>query len=214
MTDDAATASGAIQSPADVLDETLNRCGRARAMTVLTPVRPWYRGPFWPPGGTLVTKAVFLVARIKTRQPGAIEKLSFIHFARWGLIGRIPDFGQPAEDLRQPLFMFESNYNGSFDQYIDAFAYILTRGMTFFWGTSYGFPTPKPVAHFKRFIHANEYVAQHYYTAYPAAATTMIKSALALEKPHRDFRAEAASLSPEAFAAAYRRFLTDVQGTL
>ncbi len=214
MTDDLATASGAIQSPAEVLDENLNRCGRTRAMTVLTPVRPWYKGPFWPPGGTLVAKAVFLFARISTRKPGTIEELSFIHFARWGLICRIPDFGQPAEDLRQPLFMFESNYNGSFDQYIDAFSYILTTGMTFFWGTSYAFPKPKPVARFKRYIHANEYVAQHYYTAYPAATTTMIRSALALEKPHRDFRARAASLNPEAFAAAYRRFLTDAQGAL
>jgi len=214
MTDATGFGGGAIQTPADVLDETLNRCGRTRAMTVLTPVRPWYTPPFLPPGGLLVVKAVFLFARLKTRRPGTIEELSFIHFARWGLIRRIPDFGQPPEDLRQPLFMFESNYNGSFDQYIDAFSYILTTGMTLFWGTSYGFPKPKPVGRFKRYIHTNEYVAQHYYSAYPAATTTMVKSALALEKPHREFALRSASLSPEKFAEAYRRFLTDVQGDL
>ncbi|MDQ6724697.1 MAG: hypothetical protein M3066_00750 [Actinomycetota bacterium] len=204
----------AEQDPADVLDETLNRCGRSRAMTVLTPVRPWYTRPFFPPGGTLVVKAVFWYARLTSRKPGTIEALSFIHFARWGLIRRIPDLGQPPEQLRQPLFMFESNYNGSFDQYIDAFSYILTTGMTAFWGTSYGFPKPKPVTRFKRYIHANEYVAQHYYSAYPAATTTMVTSALALDVPHRAFARKAASLTPERFAEEYRQFLTDVQDRL
>jgi len=199
-----------VQRQSEVFDETLNRCGRTRAMTVFTPVRPWYR----PPGGTTWVNIVFTFARWKTRTPGSIEELSFIHFARWGLVRRIPDFGQPREHLRQPLFMFESNYNGTFDQYIDAFSHILTTGMTLFWGTSYGFPKPRPVAPFKRYIHANEYVAQHYYSAYPAATATMIVSALALEERHCAFRKRAPSLSPEQFASEYRQFLTEVQDKL
>ena len=197
-------ASSGIQP--EVLDETKNRCGRARAMTVFTPVRPLY--------GSLWVKAVFLFARWKTRKPGSIQKLSFIHFARWGLIRRIPDFGQPRERLRQPLFMFESNYNGTFEEYIDAFAYILTSGMHLFWGSSYGFPGPKPSTPFKGYIHANEYVAQHYYSAYPTATTTMIVSALELDENHREFRDRAASSSPEEFAVEYRAFLTKCQGKL
>ena len=35
------------------------------------------------------------------------------------------------------------------------------------WGTSYGFPGPIPVEPFKDYIRANEYVANHYYNAYP-----------------------------------------------
>ncbi len=201
---------GAVPFPPEVLDETLNRCGRTRAMTVFTPVKPWYR---WQ-GGVAWVRAVFLIARVKTRKPGDIQKLSFIHFARWGLIRRIPDFGQPEETLHQPLFMFESNYNGTFDEYIDAFAHILTAGMSFFWGSSYGFPQPRPVAPFKYYIHANEYVAEHYYSAYPTATATMVTSALALVDPHQEFRAKAASLSPEEFVAAYREFLIKVQEKL
>ncbi len=189
----------------DVLDETLNRCGRTRAMTVFTPVRP---------GGTLFTKIVFLIVRWRIGKSDTIQKLSFIHFARWGLIRRIPDFGQPREHLRQPLFMFESNYNGTFDEYIDAFSHILTTGMKFFWGSSYGFPGPEPVAPFKQYIHANEYVAQHYYSAYPTATTTMIVSALDLEGQHRDFAGRAGTLSPEQFAQEYRKFLAKVQDKL
>jgi hypothetical protein len=195
-----------------VLDESLNRCGRTRAMTVFTPIRPRYS----PPGGELWVRVVFFFARrsILRKGPGNIGRLSFIHFARWGIISRIPEMGQPAEHLRQPLFMFESNYNGTFNQYIDSFANILTTGMNLFWGSSYGFPRPKPVARFIEYIHANEFIAQHYYSAYPTATTTMIVSALALEQAHEEFRRIAPSLSPEEFAAAYERFLTEQQAKL
>jgi hypothetical protein len=186
-----------------------NRHGRARAMTVFSPVRPWYR---WPPGGVLWLALVFTVGRV--RPATTIRELSFIHFARWLLVRRLPDYGQPREDLRHPLLMFESNYNGTFDQYIDAFANILTRGMRAIWGTSYGFPGPQPVAPFKTYIKANEFVADHYYSAYPTATTTMIKSALALRRPLRAFTVRAPTVGPEQFGDEYRRFLTAVQDEL
>jgi hypothetical protein len=189
--------------PDEVFDERHNRCGRARAMTVFTPVRPVL--------GVLFTKAVFIFARWNTRKPGSIQELSFIHFARWGLVRRIPDYGQPRERLRQPLFMFESNYNGSFEQYIDAFAHILTLGMTLFWGSSYGFPRPKPVTRFKAYIRANEFVVQHYYSAYPAATATMVVSALGFRPGLDELRRRASSMSADEFAARYRALLKESQ---
>jgi hypothetical protein len=205
------TADEWTPSP-DVLDESLNHCGRTRAMTAFTLVKPWYR----PPGGTLILRAVFWYARRSVRRKGAetIDRLSFIHFARWGLIDRLPDLGQPPEELRQPIFMFESNYNGTFDQYIDSFANILTTGMRLFWGTSYGFTKPKPVTRFMSYIHANEYVAEHYYSAYPTATTTMVTSALTLDQAHRHFHLAAQTLTPEQFAVRFEEFLTKQQAQL
>jgi hypothetical protein len=211
------TPRGAGEIPPEVLDEAPgfpspepNRHGRARAMTVFSPVRPRYR----PPGGVLWLDLVFKVARVFPGRTSTIRELSFIHFARWIVIRRLPDHGQPREDLRQPLLMFESNYNGTFDQYIDAFANILTRGMTAIWGTSYGFPGPQPVAPFKAYIRANEFVADHYYSAYPTATTTMIKSALALKRPLQAFTVRAATVSPVQFGDEYRAFLTARQDDL
>ncbi len=111
------TPGGAGEIPPDLLDEPeSNRHGRARAMTIFSPVRPWYR---WPPGGALWLDLVFMVARtqdlvlkvIFPGRPGTIRELSFIHFARWIVIRRLPDHGQPRERRRQRLLMFESNYN-------------------------------------------------------------------------------------------------------
>ncbi len=135
-----------------------NLCGRARAMTVFSPVRPVLSRV--RPGGALWLSLVFTAGRLFPGRTSTIRDLSFIHFARWMVIRRVPDVGQPHERLRHPLLLFESNYNGTFDQYIDAFSQILTKGMTAIWGTSYGFPGPRPVAPFKRYIRANEFVAR------------------------------------------------------
>jgi hypothetical protein len=222
--DELGTTRGAGEISPDALEEPEpNRLGRARAMTVVSPVRPWYRpaaGGRWPAGGVLWLDLLFLVARTQDlvfrviSRPGTIRELSFIHFARWIVIRRLPDHGQPRERRRQPLLMFESNYNGTFDQYIDGFSNILTDGMTKIWGTSYGFPGPRPVAPFKAYIRASEFVTDHYYSAYPTATTTMIKSALALRKPLQEFTVRAATVSPETFADEYRELLTERQDDL
>ena len=206
-----ALPGGASAIAPEVLDESQNRCGRARVMTVFSPIQPWNRRP----GGTWLVRAIFFFARRALRDGASdITRLSFIHFARWGIVRRIPDLGQPRERLRQPLFMFESNYNGTFDEYIDAFANILTAGMGKFWGTSYGFPNPLPVTRFIEYIHANELVADHYYSAYPTATTTMIVLARDLERHIVDLRTDAEALSPEQFAARYEALLTSQQRNL
>jgi hypothetical protein len=186
-----------------------NEHGRAHAMTVVSLLRPVLS---WPPGGVLLQR-LLLGAGVR-ETPDTIRRLSFIHFARLVIIRKLPNLGQPAETLREPLMLFESNYNGTFDQYIDAFAEVIPLKMRAFWGTSYGFPGARPVTQFKTFIRANEFVAEHYYSAYPTATTTMITAALDLRGPHESFYRRARSLTPEQFARAYRAFLTTVQANL
>ncbi len=193
-----------------VRDEECNRAGRARAMTVFTPVRGWarlpshagvegkgVRVPGWP-----ATEAVFLWVRANRTGLADIKKLSFIHFARWGIIRSIPDLGQGAEHLRRPLFMFESNYNGTFEQYIDAFSKVIGSGIQAFWFTSDGFPGPIPVQPFKEYIRANELVLDHYYCAYPVESATQVVAALELRSANQSLLAKAKDLDPEAFARA------------
>ena len=86
--------------------------------------------------------------------------------------------------------------------------------MTAFWGTSYGFPKPLPTAPFKKYIQDNETEADHYYCAYPEATSTMIQRSLELEPMLAALRRDAGRMDPEAFAAAYKRFLTDAQYAL
>ncbi len=175
--------------------------GRATAITVLTPVKP---------GGRFLLAIVFWVGRNATWTLKKLQQLSFIHFARWIVIRRFPDGGS-GERLNHTYLFFESNFNGLWDQYIDAFSEVVPDRMKGIWGTSYGFPGPIPVEPFKEYIRKNEYVANHYWSAYPGATTTEIISAGHVAAAIDDLRRRADGLAPDAFRAAYERMLTDVQ---
>ena len=77
-------------------------------------------------------------------QQARLAQLSFIHFARWTLVRRVPYNRppQPARRLHYAHLFFESNFNGGWEEYIDAFSYVLGFGMWCAWGSSYGFPGP------------------------------------------------------------------------
>ena len=177
--------------------------GRALAMTLFSLVRP---GMTWFP------RLVFAMGR---RSMGTgIRTLSFIHFARLSIIEEFADHGQPREDLGMALQLFESNYNGTFDQYIDSFVEAVPLYMRLFWGTSYGFPCRLPLGPFKRYIDASELPVDHYYVAIPEASVTMIESALRVAAANDQFRREALTLTDREFAERFRGFLEQVQRDL
>jgi hypothetical protein len=178
--------------------------GKATAITVVTPVR--HGGRFW-------LAIVFWVGRHVTATLEKLQQLSFIHYARWAVIRRFPDGGS-GERLGHTYLFFESNFNGTWDQYIDAFSEVVPSRMKGIWGTSYGFPGPIPVEPFKAYIRQNEYVANHYWSAYPGATTTEIISAKRVAASLDAFRARSAGTDPDAFASAYRALLTDLQRDL
>jgi hypothetical protein len=184
-----------------------NHDGQAIAITVFSTIK--LRGRVFLP-------VLFLITRRLPKLTGTLRQLSFIHFARWTVIGRLPYNGPPQKTggFRYPHMYFESNFNGGWEEYIDAFSHILTSGMTAFWGSSYGFPKPLPTAPFKQYIQDNETEADHYYCAYPDATSTMIQRALELDTRLAALKRDAERLDPDAFAAAYRRFLTASQNAL
>jgi hypothetical protein len=178
--------------------------GKATAITVISPVKWW---------GRPVLALVFLAGRRLAFTLKKLEQLSFIHYARWAVISRFPDGGQ-GERHKYAYLFFESNFNGTWDQYIDAFSEVVPTRMKAIWGSSYGFPGPLPVERFKAYIRRNEYVANHYWSAYPGASTTEIVSAGRVARALDAFKERSANLPPEAFAHAYVHFLTDVQADL
>ncbi len=178
--------------------------GKATAITVLTPVSWW---------GPPVLRLVFWGGRNLKFTLKKLEQLSFIHYARWALIERFPDGGD-GERLSHPYLFFESNFNGTWDQYIDAFSEVVAPRMKAIWASSVGFPGPLPVEPFKQYIRHNEYIANHYWSAYPGQTTTEIVSARRVELALDDLRRRSARMKPDAFKAAYEAFLTKVQGDL
>jgi hypothetical protein len=181
-----------------------NVLGRASALTVISAIKkPWIP----------VLRLLFFVGTHVPVLLGTLRKLSFIHFARWTIVRELPTGGPPErrERLRHAYLFFESNYNGTWSQYIDAFSYVVPQHIAAIWKSSYGFPGAVPAHPFKDYIVAHEYAAEHYYSAYPEASATMVLSALELRENLDELRRRAGSMSAEAFEDAYRQFLTDNQ---
>ncbi len=181
--------------------------GQAISITVFSTLKWW---------GRLYLPILFFLAKRVPALTATLRQLSFIHFARWSLVREIPENGppQPRQKLRYTHMYFESNFNGGWEEYIDAFAHVLTRNIAIFFGASYGFPGALPVGPFKAYIHANETEASHYFSAYPEATITIVKAALELEQKLAPLRRDAPGMDPAEFADAYRRLLTDAQRCL
>ena len=89
--------------------------------------------------------------------PGSLIGISTIHFVRWLLI----DEGR--------RLMMVSDYDGSWENYIDEFAELILSGLDAIWETSYGYPPDgaRDLPAFKRFLRSHQVPSEVFYSAYP-----------------------------------------------
>ncbi len=128
---------------------------------------------------------------------GPLRALSFIHFGRWVIIpkGKFPRLSpeQPKETLAHDYLLFASNYNGQWDQYIDAFSDALSTGLDLMWKGSVNWVPSTYVGGLKRYIRWHQIKrgvvpTDHFYCAYPHASTSDVKAALDLCDAVADFK--------------------------
>jgi hypothetical protein len=181
-----------------------NVAGKAYGMNVVTPMRP---------GRTWINRFLFMVSRSLPSTLSGLLGLSLIHFARWVMIERDqwPDRGQGKQNLQNDYMLFCSNFNGTWDQYIDAFADGIPGGLDTFWYSSTKYPNSIPITPFKSYIRDNQIDTNYYYNATPGSAQRDIKLALKLAAA---LRAVDAGGDDAALAAAYAKVMLEVQGGL
>jgi len=184
-----------------------NVSGKAYAMNVVTPMRP---------PRTWFMRFIFMFTRVQPERLAGLLGLKFIHFARWVLIRREdwPDFTQRRDPLRNDYMLFCSNFNGTWDQYIDAFSDALPSGLDLLWYTSTKYPHSIPISPFKGYIRANQIDTDYYYNATPGSAQRDVKSGLRVRRALLALAEDHKRLSPAEFAEAYRKALVTVQNDL
>jgi hypothetical protein len=184
-----------------------NVAGKAYAMTVITPMKPVR---------TWLNRLIFMYARVMPSTLGGLLGLSLIHFARWVIVTRNqwPDLGQGKPVVDNDYIIFCSNFNGTWDQYTDAFSDGIPDGLDLFWYSSTKYPASVPITPFKRYISHNQIQTNYYYNATPGSAQRDIKSALRVYEEVKGLAARHAVMSPDQFAAEYRRMLVKVQNDL
>jgi len=184
-----------------------NIAGKAYAMNVITPSRPRM---------TWINRLLFMAARGRPDRLMGLLGLSIIHFARWVIIRPQdwPDLGQGRQTLKNDYMLFCSNFNGTWDQYIDAFADGIPKGLNLFWYSATKYPQSIPVTPFKTYITYNQITTDYYYNATPGSAQRDIKAAMRVQDAVLALAEDHARMSPAEFAAAYRQAMFRVQGCL
>lgn len=183
--------------------------GKAYALNAITPMKPWK---------TPILKLFFLLLGAVKPLQNDLKNLSFIHFARWVVIRRnqFPHLAdkQPSEELRYDYLVFFSNFNGTWNQYIDAFSAVLSKGLDLIWRWSEKYPGSRPVTAFKRYIALVQFDTDYYYNVYPRASTNDVKAALRVQDELDRFADASQALSPADFEKAWLEFLVRVQNDL
>lgn len=186
-----------------------NVAGKAYAMNVITPIRPWT---------TWLNQLIFRVALRRPATLKGLVTLSLIHYARWVIVGReqFPRLSdqQPRENLKYSYMLFFSNFNGSWDQYVDSFSFAIPAGLDMFWKWNVRYPRSIPLTPFHHYIKYNQIETSHYYNAYPLAASNDVKSAKGVKAALIAFGAQPEDASDEAFMKRYNALLRGLQHDL
>lgn len=188
-----------------------NLAGKAYAMNLITPMWRWLspvnRLAFWAVGTRAFSPSLH-----------GLQTLSMIHYARWTFLRRddwprlSPD--QPKEELSYDYMFFFSNFNGSWAQYVDSFSSAIASGLNLLWFRNIGWPKASPQEPFHRYVLHNQLWTNHYYSAYPLAASNDVKAASRVRRRLVDFARQLRRGSPEQFLERYKRMLKDLQGDL
>ena len=186
-----------------------NIAGKAYAMNVITPVKPAYA---W------INRWIFKKAQNNPGTLLGLATLSLIHYARWVIIPRASfphlDASQPKEDLHYDYMIFQSNFNGSWAQYVDSFTFAIPAGLDLFWKWNVRYPKSVPLTPFHDYIRHNQIDTCHYYSAYPMAASNDVKSAQILKQALCDFDKRSSDKSGDEFLSDYHQLLNSMQAHL
>src|SRR3954452_18898936 len=171
--------------------------GRMTGLTLFTPIRPqwvWFLRIGLP-----LTRHVPFMRR-------HILQFNFIKFVRWTVVP-----GLDGERLHYRYLFFESNFDGPWQHYIDAFAYVIPTDIRVTWGRGPDFPAPPPSEPLKAWIAHNSMEGGTYYCAHAEHSTREVVGALAVRERFERLRP---SLPAAEFKAEWERFLSDVQAHL
>ena len=187
-----------------------NIAGKVYAMNVITPIRGRW---------LYLNKVIFWsVKAIFAKKLLGLLTLSLIHYARWVVIkpNQFPhlDPSQPKEDLKYSYMIFESNFNGSWEQYVDSFHSCIPSGLDLLWFKNVGFPKSSPLTPFYKYINHNQIWTGHYYSAYPMAASNDVKAGAKVMNHLQKLGKKAASVSAEEFQQSYNEMLLELQHSI
>ena len=169
-------------------------------LTILSPV-PWWWS-WW-------IRLTWIVARLTHVVAAPLERLSFIHAARWALICRWPGDRAARRDRAAPRsLLFLTTFDGSAQQYIEAFVRVVPERILGLYGCARGFPGVGHSRPVERYIADHSHPVGHFWCAHPDATVTMQRQALELTALYDEYqRGGRSDADWEAFATRVQTLL-------
>jgi hypothetical protein len=162
----------------EIEDRVLGNVILPNQMTTLSPIKSDFHKQ-------MLRLVLWLVNLAGSVSRGELAGIPSIHFARWVIIdkGRL-------NDSNTHYLLFESNYRGSWDNYLDDFVYKTLIPMNLIWGNLEGFPVRgcRDIEQFKQHQRPRQLPAQVFYCAYPELSVQNILCDRALATAVRDVK--------------------------
>jgi hypothetical protein len=161
---DEVTADMAHQPPPAFREDVVAQ----NQLTLVTVVRPGHVNQV-----RAVMAAIDSYAK-RLSPPGSLIGISTIHFVKWLVI----------DDGRRLLMV--SDYDGSWESYIDEFAQMILSGLDAIWTPSYGYPPDgaRDLPALKRFLRTHQAPSEVFFSAYPNQTLLNIADDRAFARGH------------------------------
>lgn len=173
--------------------------GRATALTVVLPLRWWGR---WYLAAWF---AALRAPRLRRFAFKTVDPLRFISAIRWSLLppferGR-PRLGRDPD--RRWQLLFESNFDGDWDEYLDTFGAVLGRPLETIIGPGLGYPGLTTPDLFKAYAKVHDAVPALYQAAHPTLTANEVRHEMAARR-----RGSAAAIAGEGYGRTRPRWTT------
>ena len=125
----------------------------------------------------LLRSTLFVVNQVAQKTPPTLGGVSTIHFAHWAIINE----GRH--------LLFETNFDGSWERYLDDFIDHVSEELDAVWANCENYPKggAEDSEGFKRFFRDDHFPVQVYYSAYPEATVNNIVTDLQLGDAVKQF---------------------------
>src|SRR5271156_973281 len=126
-----------------------NQSGRVYGLTILSPIKEDPNSEVSPN----LALRIYL-AKLPRHRNSPFAKLSSTHFARLVVMDDVVYVGMPAceEHLQSKYLVFESNFDGDLDTYLERMAVEIPETVDAVWKHCVGFPGAADVAAFKTYM--------------------------------------------------------------
>lgn len=149
---------------------------QAKALTVLVPLKWW---------GSAYLTVVFNIVRFVKADAffAKVQRLGAVYAMRWIIVQPFSGHsraGRPAD--RTHHLLFETNYVGEWNEYLEGFGRILSPGLKAIFVATVGYPGVEAVEPFVAFARRHDLEPGHYYSAYGGWTPVQVQQALLVRR--------------------------------